>query len=458
VRGELVRWQHLDGDVEDLARWARRAGPSPVTFLDGNDGSARGRFSFLGLHPVETEIAVGEGDPLAVFDRLERTRDAVPDERELAPGLTVAQLPRWIGAVSYDLAWACRRELGLREGPFLSREQGPLAVFHRFEALIVGDRESGALYLVGESDVAMEHVRAELELLREGSIATARLGALEREERGVHAHAIEAALVSIADGDVYQINLARRWRASIEGESPARALMVAMREASPVPFGALLEWADASSTTRHALVARTMERFLRWDRASGRLETRPIKGTIARGEPRSDPERGQTLLRDQKERAEHAMIVDLMRNDLGRLAEIGSVEVSGAFEVEPYARLSHLVSTIRATSRPEITLREVVLATFPPGSVTGTPKLRAVERIEALERFPRGFYCGAIGHVDRAGGLDLAVAIRTAQVAGDELTYFAGGGIVDASVIERELDETELKARVLEDAIARLAS
>lgn len=233
--------------------------------------------------------------------------------------------------------------------------------------------------------------------------------------------------------------------------------MAAMREVSPVPHGALLEWEDASGAPARALVSRTMERFLRWDRASRCLETRPIKGTIARGAPHTDGERAQTLRDDDKERAEHAMIVDLMRNDLGRLAEVGSVEVCGVFEVEPYAHLSHLVSTIRATSRPEVTLRDVILATFPPGSVTGTPKLRAIERIEALERFARGFYCGAIGHVDRSGGLDLAVAIRTAQVIGQELSYFAGGGIVDASLIERELDETELKARVLDDALARLA-
>ena len=102
------------------------------------------------------------------------------------------------------------------------------------------------------------------------------------------------------------------------------------------------------------------------------------------------------------------------------------------------------------------TLREVLLATFPPGSVTGTPKLSAIEHIEILERFPRGFYCGAIGHVDRSGGLDLSVAIRTMQLAGRELTYFAGGGLVDASELVRELDETELKARVLEDTIRAL--
>jgi anthranilate/para-aminobenzoate synthase component I len=121
--------------------------------------------------------------------------------------------------------------------------------------------------------------------------------------------------------------------------------------------------------------------------------------------------------------------------------------------VEPYAKLSHLVSTVSCTTREDVTLRDVLAATFPPGSVTGTPKVRAIELIEELEAWPRGVYCGTIGLVDRAGGCSFAVAIRTAQLGGGRVTYHAGGGIVEASVIERELDETELKARAFLDAV-----
>ncbi len=127
-------------------------------------------------------------------------------------------------------------------------------------------------------------------------------------------------------------------------------------------------------------------------------------------------------------------------------------------EVEPYAGLSHLVSTVRATTRVGVGAEDILTATFPPGSITGTPKLRAIEIIEALERHPRGAYCGAIGHVDHAGGLSLAVAIRTATIAGAVLEYFAGGGLVEASVPEREVAETELKARVLLEALTMLGS
>jgi len=179
------------------------------------------------------------------------------------------------------------------------------------------------------------------------------------------------------------------------------------------------------------------------------LLARPIKGTLARAGHDDDAARAQQLASDPKERAEHAMIVDLMRNDLSRVAELGSVRLDGVFEVEPFARLLHLVSTVTCATRPEVGLRDVLEATFPPGSVTGAPKRAAVALIEALEAVPRDVYTGVIGFVDRQGGMSLAVAIRTAIVEGGQVRYFAGGGIVEASRPERELLETELKARVM---------
>ena len=162
------------------------------------------------------------------------------------------------------------------------------------------------------------------------------------------------------------------------------------------------------------------------------------------------------LVSDPKERAEHAMIIDLMRNDLSRVAELGSVSVPEIMVVEPYAKLSHLVSTVRCTVRASAGLSEIVQATFPPGSVTGAPTLRAMEIIEALEPEARGVYTGALGFVDRAGGLSLSVAIRTAVVSRGQVRYFAGGGIVSDSDIGKEIAETELKARVFVDALAEL--
>jgi len=150
------------------------------------------------------------------------------------------------------------------------------------------------------------------------------------------------------------------------------------------------------------------------------------------------------------------MIVDLMRNDLGRVAEVGTVKVEAPLIVEPFTGLYHLVSTVSCVTRPEVSLEAVLEATFPPGSVTGAPKIRALEIIEELEQHPRGIYCGALGFIDHDGGLSLAVAIRTATVAGGRVCYWAGGGIVEASDPDREVAETELKASVFLDAVATL--
>lgn len=441
------------GCARDLARWAANESPFAVALLDG-DGSERGRLSYLGLDPVETRVSRSdEPDPWHLFDRLELT-----SQRGYATGACEeARLPRWIGAIAYDLAWAKPSVLGLREGPRFSRERCDVAFFHRFDALLVGDHRTDSVLAVAEDEGALSRLLERLDVLRRGPPASIELGPLEHDPPADHVRAIRDALLSIADGDIYQVNLARRFRASYRGRSPARALARRMQAASPVPFGALLELPSCAGLPGRSLVARTMERFLRWDRRDGRIETRPIKGTIERvanGARKNgdDEARARVLREDPKELAEHAMIIDLMRNDLGRIAEVGSVVVERAFEVEPYAHLHHLVSTIGARTRRDVGLRDVLEATFPPGSVTGTPKLRAIERIEALEAHPRRYYCGALGFVDRSGGLSLAVAIRTAQLVDGELEYFAGGGIVEASVVEREIAETNLKARALMDA------
>ncbi len=247
-------------------------------------------------------------------------------------------------------------------------------------------------------------------------------------------------------GEVYEVNVARRWSAAFEGD--ALELWQAMRVASRVPLGMFLDGGD------HAVLACTMERFIHWDAESKTLVTRPIKGTIRR-EP-TDDGASQRLRADPKEQAEHSMIVDLMRNDLGRVAEIGTVKVDAPLIVEPFTGLYHLVSTVSCVTRPEVSLEDILEATFPPGSVTGAPKVRALEIIEELEQHPRGVYCGALGFIDRDGGLSLAVAIRTATVAGGRVYYWAGGGIVEASDPDREVAETELKAKVFLDAVESL--
>jgi anthranilate/para-aminobenzoate synthase component I len=434
----------------------RLAGRPGLVFLDGNGDArrpgspAQGRYSFVAADPVEARTArFGEPPPLPWpvevdhhAERCARAPRTLPGGD--ATGPTSADVPRWVGFVGYDAALPALLGGALHHPRSTAR---PLARWARYRAVWALDHATGRAFLCGDDAEACDELLARI---REGRPRPpeARVGAPSIEDPARHLRAIEAALEHIGRGDIYQVNLARRFAAPYAGSS--LALFLAMRAASPVPFGFFAE-ADGL-----AVLGRSMERFLRWTGASGRLEARPIKGTAAR--PAHD--RGDVALAlraDEKERAEHAMIVDLMRNDLGRVAVPGTVEVAGLFEVEPYARLSHLVSTVRCVTRPEVTLPDVIGATFPPGSVTGAPKVRAVQIIEALERSPRGVYCGTYGHVDRAGGLHLAVAIRTATIADGVAEYHAGGGLVEASQPAKELAETELKARVFFDALARLS-
>ncbi|MDQ3034973.1 MAG: anthranilate synthase component I family protein [Myxococcota bacterium] len=437
-----MRAREIDAALDPgrlAAGWRGRA----VAWLDGDGVGAQGRWSFVACEPVEVRAACwGDPAPFAVLGGA-LARSGNTDGGEIDPAI----VPAWIGHVAYDACWSAAEALGLRRGPRMARSSElPIARFARYDAVVAFDRAEGRTWIVGDDEAAIARVEARMHAL-EARPPEARATRVEAEDAAVHRAAIERALEAIAAGEIYQVNLARRWTARLEGD--AIALFLAMRAASPVPFGAYLEGG------RWTVLARTMERFLRWDATTRALETRPIKGTIART---GDDDRGEAkaLLSDAKERAEHAMIVDLMRNDLGRVAETGSVRALSVMEVEPYAGLSHLVSTVRATTRAGIDAEAILGATFPPGSISGTPKLRAIEIIEALERQPRGAYCGAIGHVDRAGGLSLAVAIRTATIEGEELSYFAGGGLVEASVPDREVAETELKARVLLDALSAL--
>ena len=383
-------------------------------WLDG-DGSRRGRRSYLGCRPSEVVcIDYGHPDPLYELHRLD-------------PEGT------WIGYIAYDAVWSGG---GLRGQQRLPRRTEPVIWFARYDALIEIDHVAHTTRFTGPN---AEHLKALVDRATPRS-ASCEIGPLEATDAAKHRDAIDEALRLIAAGEIYQVNLSRCWTAALKGD--AFSLWTRMRTASPVPLGFYLDAGD------HQVLGRTMETFLEWRRANGRLFTQPIKGTVARAG--NDSEEAAALRSNPKEHAEHAMIVDLMRNDLSRVATTGSVRVEEAFQVEPFAGLHHMVSTVACHT--DASPAEILVQTFPPGSVTGTPKVRAIEIIEALENTPRGVYTGCVGII-APERLSMAVAIRTASVRGGRLRYYAGGGIVEASDPDREIAETELKARALLDAL-----
>ncbi|MEM6957746.1 MAG: anthranilate synthase component I family protein [Myxococcota bacterium] len=363
----------------------------------------------------------------------------------------------WAGYLGYDAHWSWQ---GGPPAPIAAAKRlevrtavdpnTPVALLHRYGACVYVERR-GRAYVFAESRSKAEALASSIlgrttsgEAASDAPTpnASTRAHGFRASSLSAHAARIAAALDAIGEGEIYQINLARRFSARFDGEP--LDLWRALRKASPVPLGFYLDGGD------HQVLGRSMETFLRW--RGGRLETSPIKGTLARRG--DDQAEAKALVADPKEHAEHAMIVDLMRNDLGRLALTGSVRVERAMRVEPYRKLNHLVSTVSCEPRPEVDLEHVLTATFPPGSISGTPKVRAVELIDRLEG-ARGVYCGALGVFSKP--LCLAVAIRTAVLRHGHVDYRAGGGIVASSQIDRELAETDLKAAAFIDALALLA-
>lgn len=437
----------LDGDTAGLATSA--------------SGKGARSWSFVAAEPDKVvEVPFGTERPMSVLDGFTPPRDVEPPAGAPAHAPSPAEVPLYIGFIAYDATFSGARHTptwpgGARVESRHALGDTPCLWFGRYPVLYAFNHGAGEGFVIGEDEASTvrwaQHLnRAVNEVRERGASLGAAAKQLTSVSKSEHETAIERALAYIARGDIYQVNLARRWSAEFTGHP--LSLFRAMRAASPVPLGAYIDYSDGESR-RHCL-ARTMECFLRWDRVGGRLMTRPIKGTISLPEGEAALAAAtEALTSDPKERAEHAMIVDLMRNDLSRVAQVGSVQVEKALAVEPYRKLAHLVSTVTCRPRPEVGLTDVLEATFPPGSVTGAPKSRAVAIIDELEAAPRGVYCGSVGYIDRCGGLSLAVAIRTAQIANAQLTYHAGGGLVEASEPGREVAETELKARVFLDAL-----
>ncbi len=237
----------------------------------------------------------------------------------------------------------------------------------------------------------------------------------------------------IHEGDCYQVNLAQCFSARVEG-SLWQAYRV-LRSLNPAPFAAFL------NTPYCQILSSSPERFLRVE--SGCVETKPIKGTRPRAQDRGiDQAYAQDLRTSVKDRAENLMIVDLMRNDLGKVCDLGSITVPKLFDVETYASVHHMVSTVTGKLRSDCDALALLQACFPGGSITGAPKLRAMEIIEELEPHRRGVYCGAIGYVGVDGSMDTNIAIRTLVHSGETLRFWAGGGIVHDSELEAEYQET----------------
>jgi para-aminobenzoate synthetase component 1 len=416
---------------------ARRAAAAPGAFWLSAPGAneavdeASIARDLVGARPLTTIRGTTPSDLARLEQAWGEARAAWGGEGEAAAGVPVA-----VGWLSYELG---RRLVGLAP----HEVDHPLFEFHFNDAVWLRDGTAAAT--IHARDSAAADRLAEL-LSRARPTEPPRLGALE----AVHPDetfldGVGRILDYLQAGDAYQVNLSRRLRATCAAGDPT-FLAAALRAGAPAPHAAFIAGTDTGAGAL-TILGNSPERFLSLS-TDGVVETRPIKGTRPRGvDAAADRAAAAELSAAAKDRAEHVMIVDLERNDLGRVSRAGSVEVVSLARVVSLPTVHHLISTVRGQLRPEIGLAALLAATFPGGSVTGAPKRRAMQIIDELEPAPRGVYTGATGWLGAAGDLDLAIAIRTAVLRGGQLELSVGGGVVVDSTPEGELRETEVKAR-----------
>jgi anthranilate synthase component 1 len=327
----------------------------------------------------------------------------------------------------------------------------PLAVATRIGGAIVRDRERQCTHLVAELPDATHRIGQMADDVLESSLAPrdgeVRVAGIAEDDPLEFLRGVDRIREYIGAGDVFQVNLSRAWHATLSDNCNPDVVYARLRAANPAPFAGI-----ARLPGGHTIVSSSPERLVAVrDRA---ITTRPIAGTWRRGsEARDARERAEPLLHHPKERAEHVMLVDLERNDLGRVSLPGSVRVNEFMVLESYPNIHHIVSNVSGRLRPDATPADVIRAVFPGGTITGCPKVRTMQIIAELENAPRKAYTGSMGYLDLCGDMDLSILIRTLVQRGNEIEFRAGAGIVADSVPERELDETRAKARGLLSAL-----
>lgn len=424
-------------------------------FLDSASGDPRlGRYSIMAFRPfmrlrakgrrceLTTQGAVTrhETDPLAFLEELMgRWTARLPEGVPFAGGA--------IGYLAYDLG---RLIETLPEKAEDDRDLPDLLMDFHHGAVLCDHREETLRYvdhdLDGLADQRAKALLAELEKPSPRSGEPFRLtGPLEKNmTEAAYLGKVRRIKDYIRTGDIYQANMTLRYSAPCTGEP--RELYRRLRRRNPAPFAAYLECGD------HQVLSSSPERFI--EVRGRRIETRPIKGTVPRGrDEKEDARMRQMLEESEKDHAELLMIVDLERNDLGRVARIGSVRVPELFAIESYQTVHHLVATVAAELDDGVGLEALLRAVFPGGSITGAPKIRAMEIIDEVEPTRRNLYTGAIGYLDFSGDMDLNIIIRTLVVNDGRVDYQVGGGIVWDSDEVSEFQETGHKGRALREVL-----
>jgi len=423
-------------------RQLHRENPSRYPFLlqSTTPGGELGRYDILFAFPGDALVArTGE----SFLDALDERWAA---ERQDQSGSDLPFTGGWFLYLGYELAQQVEPGLSLERDPIL-----PAAFAVRCPTALIYNHEDKQCYLVCETPgcVNREQLLADIEALdRDKRAAVSTVVSVEEQEPADFTDAVIRAKAYIEAGDVYQANLSREWHAEVTAGLDASDIYEALCASNPGPFAGMARWEDIE------VISSSPERLI--SVRDGVASTRPIAGTRPRSaDGDADDNLSAELFAHPKERAEHIMLIDLERNDLGRVCEAGTVEVNEMMVLESYAHVHHIVSNVQGKLSENVTPGQAIAAVFPGGTITGCPKVRCMEIISELEEGPRGAYTGSFGYLNRDGSLDLNILIRTIVKQGRRVTFRAGSGIVADSDPGAELEETRAKAKGMLRAIGR---
>ncbi|MEQ8260081.1 MAG: anthranilate synthase component I [Alcanivorax sp.] len=469
-RVPIVREVLADLDTPLSAYRKLAAGPYSYLFESVQGGERWGRYSIIGLPAREVvritgpRITVSDADGVVVEEIESDDPIAwIEDYRLQYRAPDVPGLPRFNGGLVGYFGYDSVRYFEPRLGPARGEDvlQVPDILLMRSEEVVVFDNLRGSLFLIVHVSPEDPHAAASAETRLDELQRRLRAPLPEPEDqvygepvdendfvsefpRERHAAAVEKIREYILAGDVMQVVPAQRM--SCDFPAPAIDLYRALRYLNPSPYMFYLDLEDFHIAGSSPEILTRVE--------DNQVTVRPIAGTRKRGAtPQRDKELEEELLADPKEIAEHLMLIDLGRNDVGRVAEPGQVRVTGNMEIERYSHVMHIVSNVEGTLRKGLGPLEVLAATFPAGTLSGAPKIRAMEIIDEVEPTKRGVYGGAVGYIGFNDDMDMAIAIRTAVVKDGRLYVQAGGGIVADSVPELEWKETMNKARAVFRAV-----
>ncbi|MDA7447954.1 aminodeoxychorismate synthase component I [Candidatus Pseudothioglobus singularis] len=399
--------------------------------LESVNHNANNRYSILFAFPQENIVLRDFAD----FDFLNKLENHCT---QTSDNTSLPFSGGWFVYLSYELIGQIEPTLA----PKIHKSNIPIAYAVKIPCAIITDHRLKKTYVVDEDDdhTRINQILSDIKAIE--NIPDAPLdGEISEESSEKFTDGVKKSLDYIVAGDVFQVNLSRKWSYSLSSKEDSAIIYKQLKKANPAPFSALVQYENFS------IISSSPERLFSVNDSV--LETRPIAGTHPRGEGHLDDAQKKNLISHPKEIAEHVMLLDLERNDMGRVCEYGSVYVNEIMTLETYPYVHHIVSNIKGNLRKHIGVKQIVKALFPGGTITGCPKVRCMEIINELEQMPREAYTGSVGYVSQNGKMDFNILIRSFIHQGDTLTFRAGAGIVFDSDPLRELAETRHKAQGL---------